>query len=396
MQINQLAETKLLQLKAYNHLRTLKPGTQSANIDLSSNDYLGLSKHPDILSAGYAFAQQFGAGSTGSRLLSGNQSCFEQLEQQLAIFKNSQASLVFNSGYQTNATALSALLSKTLLNTTPLVFTDRLIHASLHHACQLAGVRQIRFKHNDMAHLQLCLTKHATNNTQPKWIITESVFGMDGDLCPITELAQLAIEHHAAVYLDEAHATGVFGKNGSGLSTTKHPAIDSLKTLGNWVVMGTFSKAVGVSGGYLCCSKTLKQYLVNHCTGFVYSTAPSPFTVGAILKALELLPQLDSTRYQLLENSRTLRKKIESLGFNIGQSESQIIPIILNSSEKALSLQKHLASDNITVSAIRPPTVPTGKARIRLALHSQLTEFEINKLIKSLAKWANTQGLTGA
>ena len=195
MNLSQASQQRLELLAQDSLKRVLLPCPLNQRaFDFSSNDYLCLAQRGDIVEAGHECAKKYGAGATGSRLLSGNLDCFEQLESQVAQFKNAEAALVFSSGYQANASGLAALLDKTLWSgAEPLVFTDRLNHASLHHACQLAGVKQIRFRHNDMAHLAELLSKHQ-ESTQPKIIVSETVFGMEGDLLPIEQLAEIASE----------------------------------------------------------------------------------------------------------------------------------------------------------------------------------------------------------
>lgn len=363
-------------------------------LDFSSNDYLCLSQRSDIVEAGHACAKKYGAGATGSRLLSGNLECFEALETQVAQFKNAEAALVFSSGYQANASGLAALLDKNLWGgvvggTEPLVFTDRLNHASLHHACQLAGVKQIRFRHNDMAHLAELLNKH-DESAQPKIIVTETVFGMEGDLLPIDHLAELALQHKAVVFLDEAHATGVWGPEGRGLGAIAHPTIDALKAMGHWVVMGTFSKAVGVSGAYIACSEVFKQYLVNRCTGFVYSTAPSPFVIGAVSKALEIIPGLNTEREALHTAAENLRTRIHALGFDTGMSNTHIVPLVVGTATASLELKNHLLQAGIRTSAVRPPTVPPNAARVRLALNTGHHAAVCEQLLQAVSNWKVT------
>jgi 8-amino-7-oxononanoate synthase len=356
-------------------------------LDFSSNDYLCLAQRGDLVEAGHECAKKYGAGATGSRLLSGNLECFEALEAQVAQFKNAEAALVISSGYQTNASGLAALLDKSLWGgVAPLVFTDRLNHASLHHACQLAGVKQVRFRHNDMAHLAELLNKHA-DSTQPRIIVSETVFGMEGDLLPVEQLAEIALQHNAVVYLDEAHATGVWGPQGRGLGALAHPAIDALKTMGHWVIMGTFSKAVGVSGAYIACSEVFKQYLVNRCTGFVYSTAPSPFVVGAVAKALEIIPGLNAERAALQSAAETLRNRVHQLGFDTGLSNTHIVPLVVGSNTACLELKSHLQQAGIRTSAVRPPTVPPNAARVRLALNTGHSQAVFHQLQEALVRW---------
>ncbi|HEY1059373.1 MAG TPA: 8-amino-7-oxononanoate synthase [Limnobacter sp.] len=388
MNLNDAAAARLDELQAQHLKRALMPCPVSGRaFDFSSNDYLCLSTHPEVIEAGTAMARRCGAGATGSRLLSGNLDCFEQLEAQIARFKQAEAALLYATGYQANSSGLAALLDKALWNgQEPLVFSDRLNHASLHHACQLAGVKQLRFRHNDVEHLTELLNKHR-GSEQAKIIVTETVFGMEGDLLPVEELAELALEHGAVVYLDEAHATGVWGPEGRGLGALQTKAITALKALGHWVVMGTFSKAVGVSGAYLACSPVLKQYLLNRSTGFVYSTAPSPFVVGAIGKALELIPALEPDRQILHTNAQALRDMLHELGFNTGLSNTHIVPVLVGESSQAIALRTHLAEQGIRASAIRPPTVPPHTARVRLALNTGHHGLHVQALVEALRHW---------
>ena len=388
MNLSQASQQRLELLAQDSGKRVLLPCPLNQRaLDFSSNDYLCLAQRGDIVEAGHECAKKYGAGATGSRLLSGNLDCFEELESQVAQFKNAEAALVFSSGYQANASGLAALLDKTLWSgAEPLVFTDRLNHASLHHACQLAGVKQIRFRHNDMAHLAELLGKHV-ESTQPKIIVSETVFGMEGDLLPIEQLAEIALQHKAVVYLDEAHATGVWGPEGRGLGAIQHPAIDSLKALGHWVIMGTFSKAVGVSGAYVACSEIFKQYLVNRCTGFVYSTAPSPFVIGAVSKALKIIPDLNKERGMLQTAADTLRQRVHELGFDTGLSNTHIVPLVVGSNVACLELKAHLQQAGIRTSAVRPPTVPPNAARVRLALNTGHSQMVYAQLHQALSHW---------
>ncbi len=388
MNLSQASQQRLELLAQDKGKRVLLPcPLDQRALDFSSNDYLCLAQRGDIVEAGHECAKKYGAGATGSRLLSGNLDCFEELESQVAQFKNAEAALVFSSGYQANASGLAALLDKTLWSgAEPLVFTDRLNHASLHHACQLAGVKQIRFRHNDMVHLAELLSKHQ-ESSQPKIIVSETVFGMEGDLLPIEQLSGLALQHKAVVYLDEAHATGVWGPEGRGLGAIQHPAIDALKTLGHWVIMGTFSKAVGVSGAYIACSEIFKQYLINRCTGFVYSTAPSPFVIGAVGKALEIILGMNTERSALHTAADTLRQRVHELSLDTGLSNTHIVPLLVGSNNACLELKAHLQKAGIRTSAVRPPTVPPNAARVRLALNTGHTLAVYEQLLHALASW---------
>lgn len=384
MNLNQRCESELEALAKEGLKRVLL--SQNSDLktnlrDFSSNDYMQLSRHPDILAAGLACAKEYGSGATGSRLLSGNLPCFEALEQQVAQFKHSDAALVFATGYQANAGALSTLMDKSLWGEEPLVLTDRLNHASLHHACRLAGIKQTRFRHNDMDHLAELLCKHPD---RPKIIATETVFGMDGDQLPVLRLAELALAHQAMVYLDEAHSTGIWGPEGRGLGALSSPDIEALKSAGLWVVMGTFSKAIGVSGAYVACSNPVKQYLLNRCNGFVYSTAPSPFTIGAVSEALRLIPSLEAQRSHVHNLANQFRAMLSASNWDYGPSSTHIIPVLAGEAEDAMRLKQHLLDHGLITSAIRPPTVPPHAARIRIALNSGHSPNDLEKLLNAL------------
>lgn len=350
-------------------------------LDFTTNDYLGLSHHPRVIAAAQHYAQMYGVGGRASRLLHTDQSIYQALEAKIAVTKGTQDALIFNSGYQANATILAALLDKRVLGAEPLVFSDRLNHASIHHGCQLAGVRQIRYQHLDMTHLETLLIQHASSS-QPKFILTETVFGMDGDCVDLQALTDLAGQHNAFVYVDEAHATGIVGKTGYGLSCEFSDKIH--------LQMGTFSKAIGVSGAYIACSRSLKEYLVNKCTGFIYSTAPSPAVIGAVDAAWELIPAYESQRQQLLRDAASLAVFLAEKGAQIGGGDrrhSNIIPLILKDADRCLQLSQDLLAKGIRVSAIRPPTVPPGTARVRIALNVQHSREDIARLKEHLFAW---------
>lgn len=358
--------------------RDLQLSPPSLIADFSTNDYLGLARDAAVIDAGYATAKQYGGGATGSRLLSGNLQPHIMLEQAIAKAKGVQAALIFNSGFQANATVLASLLDKKILKQEPLVFADKLNHASLHHACQLSGVRQIRYQHNNLDHLQKFLEKYRYSS-QPKFIVSETVFGMDGDAVDIARLASLADQYNAFLYLDEAHATGIVGQNGYGLAC-------------GWIAnrglaMGTFSKALGVSGAYIACSQIVRDYLINRCTGFIYTTAPSPYVVGSAYCVWQRLIHMQAPRSQLLIQAEKLRQRLQAMGFDTGSSSTHIIPIIVGQAKTAMVLRDWLLDRGILVSAIRPPSVPLHTARIRLALCTTHTHEQIEALLDALSQW---------
>lgn len=348
-------------------------------IDASSNDYLGLSQHPALKSRAIEWVQRFGAGARASRLVTGTLEAMIALESQLAAFKGTQAALIFSSGFQANATVLPALFSLAG-GRDAVVFTDTLNHASMHAGCRAAGVAQIHFRHNDLAHLDELLTAHAQSPTaeHPAFIVTEAVFSMDGDCADTAALAALAARHGAVLYLDEAHASGVLGQAGRGLAHGLHSIHQDI------VVMGTLGKAFGAAGAYIAGSAALIDYLVNRCAGMIYSTAPAPAACGAVEAALELMPQLDAERARLVDRSNALRAQLAAIGVDTLTSTTQIIPAVLGSEAAALAAQQRLENAGVLAVAIRPPTVPTGASRLRFSLSSALPDEDFSRLLNAL------------
>jgi 8-amino-7-oxononanoate synthase len=253
------------------------------------------------------------------------------------------------------------------------VFTDRLNHASMHFGCQAAGVRELRYPHCDAEHLRQLLDQ-SRQDDRPKFILTESVFSMDGDVAPLGEIAELARAHGATLIVDDAHATGILGEEGRGLSSEADIAI------------GTFSKALGSFGGYVACSETLRDYLVNRCTGLVYSTALPPPVLGAIDIALDLVPSMNAERAHVASLARRFREGASALGLSTGASTTQIVPVIVGSPEAALAMSARLRSAGFWAVAIRPPTVPAGTARIRLAFTAAHEEADVDRLLDALTE----------
>jgi 8-amino-7-oxononanoate synthase len=370
------------ELDAQGQRRRLPAESVGVVADFSHNDYLGLARDPELIEAACAAARSHGAGSTGSRLLSGNLALHEALEADIARAKGTDAALVFGTGYQANATVLSALLDKAVLGAEPFVFADRLNHASLHHGCRLAGVHQQRYRHNDMQHLRELLERSREaegDKPRPRFIVAETVFGMDGDMIDMPALAALADEFDAFLYLDEAHATGVMGRDGYGLASG-HIA-------GRGIAMGTFSKAIGVSGAYIACSNVVRDFLVNRCTGFIYSTANSPAVIGAVHAAWKRLPALAQRREALMQQAQLLRTRLQSLGFDTGASTTHIVPVMVGANDEAVALKHWLHARGILASAIRPPTVPPKTARVRIALSTLHTPAQIYALVSALHDW---------
>ncbi|KAF0144174.1 MAG: putative 8-amino-7-oxononanoate synthase/2-amino-3-ketobutyrate coenzyme A ligase [Rhodospirillaceae bacterium] len=353
-------------------------------LNFSSNNYLGLAGHPRLIERARAWAGAHGIGATASRLVCGTLALHEQVETRLAAFKGTEAALILNSGFQANSTILPALLDPDLLAAEPVVLADRLMHASLHQGCAAAGVHQIRFHHNDLDHLESLLQKHARPGRQP-FILTESVFSMDGDRADLARLATLADRFGAVLYVDEAHATGLFGPGGAGLVAAEaHGRVD--------VIMGTFSKALGGFGAYVACSHRLKDYLVNRCAGFIYSTALPPPVLGAMDAALELVPRLDAERARVLATAARLRAALTAAGLSFAGSSTQIVPVVLGDEAVTLAASRVLAEAyGLLALAIRPPTVPAGSSRIRFAINAMHDEAALDRLLAAVPALATFQ-----
>ena len=351
-------------------------------LNFSSNDYLGLSQHPLLIERAREWAARHGAGAQASRLVCGNLDLHEQVEAKLARLKGTEAALLLASGWQANAAVLPALLRAAAGQGEVEVYADKLNHASLHHGCQAAGVRQIRFRHNDLDHLESLLasrTQAAGQGGKPvsRFILTESVFSMDGDRTDVARLADLADRHCAFVYLDEAHATGVLGPGGMGLSGLAPGRID--------LAMGTFSKALGGFGAYVAGSRALCDFLVNACSGFIYTTALPPAVLGAMDAALDLAPTLDAERARLAASGERLRAALQGMGLDTGASSTQIVPAIVGDEARALAVAAGLEQRGLLAVAIRPPTVPAGTSRLRIALSAAHRDDDVSRLIAGFA-----------
>jgi 8-amino-7-oxononanoate synthase len=341
-------------------------------LNFSSNDYLGLSKHPALIAAAQQYVEQYGTGATASRLVSGTYEIHQNLEEKLAIACGREAALLFNSGFQANATILSSLLDRQSL-----VLCDRYVHSSLLHGILASGARFKRYAHNDLNQLEAGL-QQAQHSYSRILIVTETVFSMDGDCSDLDGLIQLADRYGAILYLDDAHALGVLGKDGMGLAAHR-TGVD--------VTIGTFGKAFGAFGAFVTCSAKLRNYLINCCPGFIYTTALPPAVIGAIEAGLLLMPTLQPERQLLIQQSHYLRTQLQTMGYDTGESSTQIIPIVLGAEEKTLALSHWLDEQGILATAIRPPTIAVGTARIRLALSSCHTLKHINSLIETIRQW---------
>ncbi len=337
-------------------------------MDLCSNDYLCLSHHPDLIDASRKASRTGGCSARASRLMSGTLKVHERLETAVARLKNSEAALVIGSGYLANTGIIPALCSRH-----DAIFSDRLNHASIMDGIQLSRARLFRYRHRDTEHLEQLLETHRQDYFNAL-IISESIFSMDGDMADIPALIHLKRQHSAMLLIDDAHATGIFGKYGEG-------AVERGVAKEVDVITGTFGKALGSYGAYAAVSQEMKELLVNRCRTFIFSTALPPSITEASLSAIRIITKDDRPRQYLLDLSSRFRQLLrEETGIST-HSISQIVPITVGSNRAALELQKLLMDAGFFTKAIRPPTVPQNTARIRISLTTAHNIDDLRRLV---------------
>jgi len=342
-------------------------------LDFSSNDYLALSEHPEVIAASRKYLEMFGAGAGAARLMSGDLEINHLLEQEIAGLKTKEAALTFGSGYLANTGIIPAMVSRG-----DLIITDRLSHASIYDGCLLSGARTIRFRHNDLAHLrQILQEKRGQFNSC--LVIVESIYSMDGDRCPLPELVGLKKDYDFILMVDEAHATGIYGENGAGVIEEDNVSH------GVDIAMGTFGKGLGSYGAYAAASREVVEFLVNRARTFIYSTALPPAVIGATLAALYLVKTEPQLRLELHAKVAFFKKQLRKNGLKDDFGPSQIIPVMVGDSAKALAVAEELRKNHIYVKAVRPPTVPEGTARLRFSITRYHQEDDLKRCAQHLA-----------
>jgi len=363
-----LADTSLERSLRIHSPATKSPGYTMRGermlLNLSSNDYLGLAEHPEIIAKMRETLLTEGVGSGASRLVTGNRAPYGHLEEALARWQNCEAALVFANGYMANSGVISALVGRG-----DVVFSDQLNHASIVDGIVLSRAEHARYRHNDMDHLRSLLGKY--RDKRRKLIVTDAVFSMDGDQSLLRELVALKREYGAILMVDEAHSGGIYGEHGEGLchQLGLQDDVD--------IHMGTFSKSFGVYGAYICGSRTLIRWLVNKARPLIYSTALPPSIVAGISQALVLVQEEYWRREKLYAASKLFRSLLCDAGFKIGSGNSPIVPLLIGDNEKALRFSEALEEEGIAAVAIRPPTVPDGTARIRFSLSAVHSDKEL-------------------
>jgi 8-amino-7-oxononanoate synthase len=339
-------------------------------LNFSSNDYLGLANDPRLKQAACRAIEEYGMGAGASRLICGNMGPHEQLEEELSLFKNTESALLFSCGYMANTGIIQALMDRHCA-----VLSDRLNHASIIDGIILSRAKLLRYPHCDMPALEKCLKGLPASSG--KLIVTDTVFSMDGDRAPLKEIAGLAVRYGAMLMVDEAHAFGVLGAQGSGL-TEELGLADHVD-----VHMGTLSKAAGCYGAYVCGKKTLREYLINKCRSFIYTTALPPALAVTASAALKIIRDEGQRRQKLQDNSDYLRRKFLAMGFDWMNSSTPIIPILVKDASRALDMSRKLLQLGIFVQAIRPPTVPEGTSRLRLTVTAAHTPEDLDRLLQA-------------
>ncbi len=340
-------------------------------LQFGSNNYLGLANHPELINASKNAVSKFGVGSTGSRLLSGTSLLHSQLEDIISDFESSESTLFFSSGYAANLGVLSSLINKD-----DAVYSDEYNHASIIDGIKLSGANKLIFNHKDSNHLEKLIQENKDKHKR-NFIVTDTVFSMDGDIANLEEIAALAEKYNCITVADEAHATGIFGKKSSGV-------IEELELKESFPIkIGTCSKAIGVEGGFCSGPKNVIEYLKNKARSFIFSTSPSPAVIGATLKSFELIKDGNWRKEKLWENAKLLHSGLKkNFKLELNTFTTPIIVVYFNSIEEALNISEKLFNEcHIWAPAIRPPTVK--QARIRLTPISTHCEDDINFVIKA-------------
>ena len=337
---------------------------------LGSNNYLGLCDDYRLKKAAIDAIHKYGVGSGGSRLTTGSYDIHKELEKKIASFKGTEASLIFNTGYMANVGIISAICDRNWV-----IFCDKLNHASIIDGCRLSGAKLIRYKHCDMTDLLYKVNKYKKNNSL---IVTDGVFSMDGDIAPLPDIVKIAKENDIITMVDDAHATGILGKNGSG--TASYFNCDNQIN----IMMGTLSKSIASEGGYAAGSKDLIDYLKNSARSFIYSTALSPATIAVSIKSLEIIENDEKRRSNLLKMSNWLQNELSIAGFNVLKTKTPIIPIMVGPAYKAVEFSKNLLREGIYIPAIRPPSVPEGTSRLRISLMATHTPQDLEEALTKI------------
>jgi glycine C-acetyltransferase len=377
---------ELKQKGTYFHLRILEDEQEPVCrydgkrvINLASNNYLGLTTHPKLREAAIDATRKYGVGSGAVRTIAGTMRIHMELEEKIARFKNVEACVVFQSGFTANAGTVSAILGKD-----DFIISDELNHASIIDGARLSRAKVKVFRHRDTAHAEELL-QEVQNEPGHKLLITDGVFSMDGDIGPVDKLCDLADKYGAIMMVDDAHASGVLGRNGRG-------SVDHFHCHGRVdVQVGTLSKAIGALGGYVCGSRDLIDYLCHRARPFLFSTSHPPSVAATCIAAFDILENEPERIERLWDNTRYFKKQLAAAGFNIGGantpvSETPITPIILGEGRVAMEFSRKLFDAGVMATGIAFPTVPEGKARIRTIMTSEHTRTQLDQALETMTR----------
>ena len=348
---------------------------------LSSNSYLGLCTDTRLKEAARKAVEMYGTGAGGSRLISGTSPIHRELEAQVAFFKGAGAALIFSSGYMANAGVISSVADKNWV-----IYSDRLNHASIIDGCRLSGARTVVYEHGDVNDLENKIRRYPSKQGL---IVTDALFSVDGDLAPLPALVATARRHGLLLMVDEAHATGVLGKNGGGAAE-----LFGIKD-GIDISTGTFSKALASEGGFVAGSAALIDYLVNTARSFIFSTAMPPAGAAVSLAALDIVRTEPQRRSTLMEHAAWLRDSLGRAGFDVANHPTQIVSLILGEPRTATTFSDRLMERGIFVAAIRPPTVPAGTSRLRISLMATHTRDDLEFAVSEITAVGRELGVIG-
>jgi 8-amino-7-oxononanoate synthase len=349
-------------------------------IMMGSNNYLGLTHHPKVLAAAEAALKRYGSGCTGSRFLNGTLDLHEQLEERLASFLSKEAALVFSTGYQTNIGAVATLIGKG-----DYLFLDKLNHASVVDGARLAYGIVCRYPHNDMRALKQQLAH--TPSEAGKLIVTDGVFSMEGDIADLPGIVALAESYRADVMIDDAHALGVLGEWGAG--TAQHFGLEKKVTL----IVATFSKSLAAIGGVIAGPEPVIHYLKHHARALIFSASMPPSAVASVLAALEVIEEEPERRQMLWQNTYRMQEGLKSLGYDIGKSQTPVIPIMVGSIEEMWMLWKTLFDAGIFTNPVIPPAVPEHSCRLRISMMATHTDEQIDFVLETFAQFGRQRAV---
>jgi 8-amino-7-oxononanoate synthase len=373
-QLEQADQLRRLRVRQSPHVAGMIQLDGQQLIDFSSNDYLSLSSDSRLVESVRHAAGQVGWGAGASPLISGFSVLQQKLQNEIAHWKRTEAALLFPSGFAANLGVITALARP---RTT--IFSDEKNHASIIDGCRLSGADIVIYRHCDATDLADRLAEHP--ESQHRIIVTDSLFSMDGDIAPLKEIVELKHQYKAMLIVDEAHATGVFGSRGSGLCEREGVEKDVD------VRVGTLSKAVGSIGGFAACSNLIYNWLINYARSYIFSTAQPEAISAAAMTAIKIIQQCETPRNELLLKAERFRNECSQMGYDVGNSQSQIVPIIVGQSKVALELSRHLQSCGIFAPAVRHPAVEMNQSRLRVTINAAHTDEQMKNLVDSLSKY---------